>query len=481
MSLDVSEIAAVLENLVPDITGASVEKLILPARGIDRLALKLRSGGKSEFLLIVLEHGLTRIHRVTKRFESRPVPGDFVQLLRKKFKGSVIDDVSQPGMDRLVVIDFVRGDERARLFIELTGRHANLFLAEADGTIISSLLPNKSHKRKLVPGRQYAPPIPRPEGIRPSASGRFSEENIEAEIESLYVSKENATWGRAWKNHHISGIRKKLKRKRRLRKAIGGDIEAALKAQEHHHLAELLKINLGSLKKGMTHIEVPDVFVNPPKTVRIELSPALTPVQNMQKLFHASGRYAKALPRIRRRLEKVDEEISGLEEEIIRLEKMSAEEFLKLSKGPEKDIEHPPPARTAPHAPLPYRRFKSRADYTIRVGRNAAANDALTLHHSGLDDAWLHVREVAGSHVTVPFSGKGEVPADVIIDAAHLAVHFSSLRDEAGADVVVTRRRYVVKKKKSPPGQVHLLKEKVIDLRLQPETLSRLLENEIKS
>ena len=481
MSLDVSEIAAVLENLVPDIAGASVENVILPARGIDRVALKLKSGGKNALLLIVLEHGLTRIHRVTKRVQSMPAPGDFVQLLRKNLKGAVIEDVSQPGMDRLVVIDLLRGHERARLFVELTGRHANLFLADADGFIIASLLPNKSHKRRLVPGRQYVPPISRPGESHPAGSGRFGAENIETEIESFYENKETAAWGRAWKNHNIAVIRKKLKRKKRLRSAIAGDIEAALRAREQHHLAELLKINLGSVKKGMTHIEVPDVFVTPPETVRIELSPALTPVQNMQKLFHASGRYAKALPRIRRRLENVEEEISNLEKEIIRLEEAPAEEFLKSLKGPEKDIEHPPPARTAPHAPLPYRRFKSRADYTIRVGRNASANDALTLHHSGLDDAWLHVREAAGSHVTVPFSGKGEVPADVIIDAAHLAVHFSSLRDEAGADVVVTRRRYVVKKKKSPPGQVHLLKEKVIDLRLQPETLSRLLENEIKS
>jgi predicted ribosome quality control (RQC) complex YloA/Tae2 family protein len=63
----------------------------------------------------------------------------------------------------------------------------------------------------------------------------------------------------------------------------------------------------------------------------------------------------------------------------------------------------------------------------------------------------------------------------LLVDAAHLAVHFSDARDDPDVDVVYTERRYVQKPKGASPGSVRLLKEKTIGLRVEKKRLKRLM------
>src|SRR5690606_26445001 len=107
---------------------------------------------------------------------------------------------------------------------------------------------------------------------------------------------------------------------------------------------------------------------------------------------------------------------------------------------------------------------------------SAKDNDELTLHLAKGNDLWLHARGVAGSHVIVPCDKSGELPPDVLLDAAHLAAWFSPLRKSERVDVQYTQRKHLRKPGKgAPAGLVLVPKERVLHLRVEEERVRRLL------
>jgi predicted ribosome quality control (RQC) complex YloA/Tae2 family protein len=118
----------------------------------------------------------------------------------------------------------------------------------------------------------------------------------------------------------------------------------------------------------------------------------------------------------------------------------------------------------APAADDPWRaeRFVDRYEtsgFEILVGRSAAENDRLSLREARPTDVWLHAAGYAGSHVVVRArEGKtGEVPREVIEQAALLAIRHSKARNAGGkVPVHICRGRDVSKRRGAPPGQVVL-------------------------
>jgi predicted ribosome quality control (RQC) complex YloA/Tae2 family protein len=136
------------------------------------------------------------------------------------------------------------------------------------------------------------------------------------------------------------------------------------------------------------------------------------------------------------------------------------------------------PGRKVEPERLPYRTFRSVAGTAILVGRGAADNDALTRTVAKGNDLWLHARGVTGAHVVVRM-GRGPGPdQETLLDAAHLAAHFSDARGAPLLDVAWTRAKYVRKPRGSAPGAVSYHQEKVLSLRLEPARLGRLLAAE---
>ncbi|MGK3987254.1 NFACT RNA binding domain-containing protein [Sorangium sp. So ce136] len=123
----------------------------------------------------------------------------------------------------------------------------------------------------------------------------------------------------------------------------------------------------------------------------------------------------------------------------------------------------------------PFHAFRSASGAAILVGRGAADNDALTTKHARPHDLWLHAKGVSGSHVVVPLPKGASCPADVLVDAATLAAHFSDARGEAVCEVSYVQRRHVRKPRGAAPGAVTYDREKVIAVRVEAERLSRLL------
>ncbi|XXY51798.1 NFACT RNA binding domain-containing protein [Sorangium sp. So ce269] len=129
--------------------------------------------------------------------------------------------------------------------------------------------------------------------------------------------------------------------------------------------------------------------------------------------------------------------------------------------------------KTAPRRP--FHAYRSASGAAILVGRGAADNDALTTKHARPHDLWLHAKGVVGSHVVVPLPKGASCPADVLVDAATLAAHFSDARGEVVCEVSYVQRRHVRKPRGAAPGAVTYDREKVIAVRVEAERLSRLL------
>ena len=89
----------------------------------------------------------------------------------------------------------------------------------------------------------------------------------------------------------------------------------------------------------------------------------------------------------------------------------------------------------------------------------------------------MHARGVSGAHVVVPLDRGEEVGQETLLDAAHLALHFSRLAGEPRGEVAWTRARLVKRVKGGLPGQVTYTGEKVLAVRVEPPRIERLLRS----
>ena len=123
----------------------------------------------------------------------------------------------------------------------------------------------------------------------------------------------------------------------------------------------------------------------------------------------------------------------------------------------------------------PYRVFLSRSGDRILVGKGGRDNDETTLKVAGPNDIFLHVRGTPGAHVIVPVRKGEQVNDQTLLDAAHLALHYSKMKRAEKADITWTPRRNVKKPKGAKAGLVSVSRESVLHLRREPERLARLL------
>jgi predicted ribosome quality control (RQC) complex YloA/Tae2 family protein len=145
-----------------------------------------------------------------------------------------------------------------------------------------------------------------------------------------------------------------------------------------------------------------------------------------------------------------------------------------LAKQPER-VGRKPAAREERR---PYRKFAGWKERSILVGKKAEDNDALTREHARPQDLWLHARGHAGAHVVVALERNEACPEELLLDAAHLAAHFSDARGETMVEVSYTSKRYVRKPRGAAAGKVVLEREKVLMLQMEPARIERLLQRE---
>jgi predicted ribosome quality control (RQC) complex YloA/Tae2 family protein len=227
-------------------------------------------------------------------------------------------------------------------------------------------------------------------------------------------------------------------------------------SQHYQQWGDLIMANLHHVRQGQDHISVEN-FYDDQKTVSIKLKPELSPQKNAE-VYYRKGKNQSI-------------EIRNLEESIARkkgesqrwnsqLATVTAAKSLDDLKEIGREFRKGENDRESKQS-LPYREFEFKG-FQIWVGKNAGANDQLTLKHSFKDDLWLHAKDVAGSHVLIKYQSGKPFPKEVVERAASLAAYYSKRKNESLCPVAITPKKFVRKRKGDPAGAVVVEREEVI-------------------
>jgi predicted ribosome quality control (RQC) complex YloA/Tae2 family protein len=276
--------------------------------------------------------------------------------------------------------------------------------------------------------------------------------------------------------------------------AVRGDLSRAEGADAMAQRAQLFVAEAGRAARGAASLVAVDWSTGEPQEVELKLDPARGAREQIDALFTRARRLKEGARIGRARLADAEQALASLADVTRALAGEAEPDLVRLTAlaraAAPRDFKLPQPgsglqapgssAKPGAHQPPlpPYRTFLSTSGARILVGRAAEKNDALTFHVARPHDLWLHAKNRTGSHVVVPLDKNESCPGDVLVDAAHLAAHFSEARGEAVVEVQYTPRRYLRKPRGSAPGLVVVDREKVLLLRREDDRLRGLLERE---
>ncbi|MBX3230081.1 MAG: DUF814 domain-containing protein [Labilithrix sp.] len=275
----------------------------------------------------------------------------------------------------------------------------------------------------------------------------------------------------------------------RRREAVRGDLDKIGQADRIAAQAQWLVAEAARAPRGATKLVVTDWSSGEAVPLEVPLDPSKSAKDQVAAMFKRSKRLRLGARIAEERLAQTEAQLGAIDEARARVASASElpaiDEALHAAKrAAPRDVTLPgalthakrkdPSAKTR----VPFRTFFARSGRRLFAGKGAADNDALTLHVARPHDLWLHAKDKTGAHVIVPLDKGQTCPAEDLVDAAHLAAHFSDARSEDVVDVQYTDRRYLRKPKGSPPGFVVVDREKVLVLRVEPELLRGLLERE---
>lgn len=493
-----AQIGELVDELAPLVVGRRVREVQpLPPRDL-LLILEPEEGGPIVRLRVSAGPVAARLHAQIGRVRLHHGPvGPFFRTMGEKLEGARLVALRQVDGDRIVRLDFESPapPRPFTLLAELTGRHGNLLLLDEKGRIREILIPPPGKAapapRLVVGGAWTAPPGRAPSSIDspalaatlpapPPREGLAEHAPLSWRVECSLGDTAEGSQREEARRDLIRRLERRRKQGARLVKGLK-EKEAAGKAAERiRHDGELLKGAMGEIGRGMREIEVPDYFADDAAPRAIPLDPRLSPRENVERLFARYRKHQRAAERIPAEMARALEDLEATEALVARAraddtdpEEIEAEAIAAGRLRP-RQVHDPKPARE-PKRRVPYLVFRGIRGSEIRVGRNARDNDALTFHESRGNDLWLHTSEAPGSHVILRLERNREPDAEELLDAAHLAIHFSPLRGTRKTGVHVALRKQVSKPKRAPAGLVTLSGGKVRMIRVEAERLERLL------
>ena len=252
----------------------------------------------------------------------------------------------------------------------------------------------------------------------------------------------------------LNGLNKSLKQTQGYLKKTGNKLNEINNRMSHEMIANILMANLYNISTGATEVTLDNFYDNSQVTIKLKAN--LSPQKNAE-LFYKKAKNQKI-------------EIQNLEESLAvkkkSQEKLAAQiayinecQDVKSLKAwaKEQGLNQQNQGQTIR---VPYHKFNY-GGYEIWVGKNAQANDELTLKHAWKEDLWLHAKDTSGSHVVVKHQPGKNFPKDVIEKAAQLAAYFSKAKNDTLCPVIYTPKKFVRKRKGSLPGMVIVEKEAV--------------------
>ncbi len=224
--------------------------------------------------------------------------------------------------------------------------------------------------------------------------------------------------------------------------------------QRYQLWADLIMANMHLIKQGTEKIQLENFYTGKPE--EIKLKKELNAQRNAEVFYRKAKNQQIEIDKLNESIQAKKKEIEKLKLSIAYVEQ--AEDLKSLR--PHIKAE-PAKSKNNNLKALPYHIFEFKG-FQILVGKNAEANDELTLKNAYKEDLWLHAKDVAGSHVIIKHQSGKNFPKDVIQRAAELAAYNSKRKTDSLCPVAVTPKKFVRKRKGDPAGMVVVEKEEVV-------------------
>lgn len=247
-------------------------------------------------------------------------------------------------------------------------------------------------------------------------------------------------------NSHISKLSKKLAN-------VNEILLDSENLEKYKQFGELLNCNMHNLSIGMEKIDVINFYDNN-NLITIPLQKNLTPSRNAQNYFKKYNKLKNSIVHATAYKKEFETDIDYLNSVVCELE--LAESLKEIDEIREELV-------SSGYIKKAYKSNKKRDDLpsepikyeyngiTILVGRNNVQNDKLTFKIAKKTDMWLHTKKIHGSHVIIR---SDNVPDDVLLYAAKLAVMHSAGKNSSKVEVDYTQVKFVHKEAGAKPGMV---------------------------
>ena len=472
MALSAIEIERVLQEIAPALAQGRIQKIYQPRERV--LVFEFRAPGETHRLLVSCEPQTARLHLLSRPLINPPSPPSFCQFLRAQLHGARLDDISQLGRDRIVMLSLsTRGGART-LVVELTGQKASVLLLEEHGHILRDL----DRQRERV-DRLYEAPSQRRSGQPQQKVFRFDAQTVVGRfkvsqaIEAHYQDKEHILAVERANQERLRALRKSLLKTLRRIDAWRQDLTKAAAYRDYARYGELIKANLPAISTGMDRVTLVDYYDPSLPNVTLPLDPTKSALHNMNDYFKKHRKHLAAERELQPRVAGAEQEVDAMRREIQAIESGTAMTMSGSAAWPAERTASTL-RRSADGRKGPFRRFMSVDGLPIFVGRNAQENDELTFRLAKSDDLWLHARGAPGSHVVVRLARGTDPPPETLRDAATLALFYSDLKKSGKGDVIYTKRKWVKAAKRQAPGAVLVTREQSIHVHLDRQRLDGL-------
>jgi predicted ribosome quality control (RQC) complex YloA/Tae2 family protein len=173
MSFDGLFTKVMTEEISSTLISGRINKIYQPYK--NEIILLIRANGKNHKLLLSAHPSYSRVQLTNEAYDNPNEPPMFCMLLRKHLEGSIIENIYQIGLDRMICIEVKGRNELGdisykKLMVEIMGRHSNIILIDKDKNIILDSIKHISYAlnshRAILPGQPYIFP-PQQEKLNP--------------------------------------------------------------------------------------------------------------------------------------------------------------------------------------------------------------------------------------------------------------------------------------------------------------------------
>lgn len=279
-------------------------------------------------------------------------------------------------------------------------------------------------------------------------------------LDKYYSEKENKNILHGYKQSLSREVLNQKSKYDKNLKRVNEIITESKDMEKYKEYGELLSSNIYRMQSGLKEIEVENFFDNN-NPVIIPLNESFSPSKNAQQYFKKYTKLKNSLLHANAQKEDYENNLDYLENVLYQIEECEnvndVEEIRKEFIDEGYIHSNPSKKKKAQEVSMPHKYEMNGIE--ILVGKNNIQNEKLTLKEAKKTYTWLHTKNVHGSHVIIK---SDEVPDDVLLYAAELAVKHSQGKNSSKIEVDYTLVKNVRKLPGGKPGKVTYTNYKTI-------------------